>query len=235
MSVKKKSLFDHIKQITSIQNPNYWNDISEDDKKTWSNYMVHRFLSMNMDWIELVNELQKYNLKPKELYKLYTNVIPKGKHWLKYIKGEKKMNYPNWLINILVNENQLSKKEAVDAIELYMLTEGGMAELGQLCRKWGVEESKIEENQNKTMENPEGLINEETIKYLKDRNKIFQILVVLHKIVVSFLYPLLFSYYYLFVLLFCQHYLDPFVEFLVDFLIYPFLLHKHLRLLFSLY
>ena len=75
MSVKKKSLFDHIKQITSIQNPNYWNDISEDDKKTWSNYMVHRFLSMNMDWIELVNELQKYNLKPKELYKLYTNVI----------------------------------------------------------------------------------------------------------------------------------------------------------------
>ena len=140
MSVKKKSLFDHIKQITSIQNPNYWNDISEDDKKTWSNYMVHRFLSMNMDWIELVNELQKYNLKPKELYKLYTNVIPKGKHWLKYIKGEKKMNYPNWLINILVNENQLSKKEAVDAIELYMLTEGGMLELGELSRKWGIEE-----------------------------------------------------------------------------------------------
>ena len=145
MSVKKKSLFDHIKQITSVQNPNYWNDISDDDKKTWSNYMVHRFLSMNMDWIELVNELQKYNLKPKELYKLYTNVIPKGKHWLKYVKGEKKMNYPNWLINILVNENQLSKKEAVDAIELYMLTEGGMAELGQLCRKWGIEEAKIEE------------------------------------------------------------------------------------------
>ena len=143
--VKKKSLFDHINQITSVQNPNYWDEISDEDKKSWSNYMVHRFLSMNMDWIELVNELQKYNLKPKELYKLYTNVIPKGKHWLKYVKGEKKMNYPNWLINILVNENQLSKKEAVDAIELYMLTEGGMAELGQLCRKWGVEEAKIEE------------------------------------------------------------------------------------------
>ena len=26
-----------------------------------------------------------------------------------------------------------------------MLTEGGMAELGQLCRKWGIEEAKIEE------------------------------------------------------------------------------------------
>ena len=41
--------------------------------------MVNRFLSMKMDWIEVVNEFQKYNLKPKELYKLYINVLPKGK------------------------------------------------------------------------------------------------------------------------------------------------------------
>ena len=65
--MKKKSLFDHIKEITSVQKSDYWEKISEEDKKTWSNYMVHRFLSMNMDWIELVNELQKYNLKPKSI------------------------------------------------------------------------------------------------------------------------------------------------------------------------
>ena len=69
-TIKKKSLFDHIKEITSVQNPNYWETLSEDDKKTWSNYMVHRFLSMKMEWIEVVNELQKYNLKPEELDKL---------------------------------------------------------------------------------------------------------------------------------------------------------------------
>ena len=86
-SIKRKSLFDHINQITKIQNPNYWEQISEEDKKTWSNYMVNRFLSMNSNWIELINELQKYNLEPKELYKLYTNVLPKSKQWLKYIKG----------------------------------------------------------------------------------------------------------------------------------------------------
>ena len=72
--MKKKTLFDHIKQITSVQDENYWDKISDADKKTWSNYMVHRFLSMKMEWIELVNELQKYNLEPKELYKLYTNI-----------------------------------------------------------------------------------------------------------------------------------------------------------------
>ena len=89
-TLKAKSLFDHIKQITDVQNPNYWSDISEEDKKSWSNYMVNRFLSMKMDWIDIINEVQKYNLEPKMVYKLYTNIFPKGRHWLKYIKGDKK-------------------------------------------------------------------------------------------------------------------------------------------------
>ena len=141
--IKKKSLFDHINQITSVQNPNYWDEISEEDKKSWSNYMTHRFLSMKMEWVELVNELQKYNLKPKELYKLYTNILPKGKQWLKYTKGRNDMSHPNWLINVVVNHEQISKKEAIEYIDMLMLTEGGMLELGELSRKWGVEETKI--------------------------------------------------------------------------------------------
>ena len=140
--VKKKSLFDHINQITAVQNPNYWEEISEEDKKSFSNYMVNRFLSMKPEWIELVNELQKYNLKPKELYKLY-NVLPKGKQWLKYTKGKTDMKYPEWLINIMRNSDESSRKEAIDAIDMLMLTEGGMMELGETARKWGIEERKI--------------------------------------------------------------------------------------------
>ena len=143
-SVKKKSLFDHIKQITAVQNPKYWEEISEEDKKTWSNYMTHRFLSMNMDWVELVNELQKYNLKPKELYKLYTNILPKGNKWLKYTKGRNQMEHPSWLINIVANQEKFSKREAYDMIEMLYLTEGGMLELGEICTKWGIEPKKIE-------------------------------------------------------------------------------------------
>ena len=106
-TIKKKSLFDHVRQVTSVQNPNYWDEISEEDKKSWSNYMVNRFLSMKMDWIEVVNEFQKYNLKPKELYKLYINVLPKGKQWLRYVKGENDMSHPNWLVNIIVNHEKV--------------------------------------------------------------------------------------------------------------------------------
>ena len=143
--IKKKGLFDNIKQITDVQSPNYWDDTSDEDKKSWSNYMIHRFLSMKMEWIELVNEIQKYNLQPKELYKLYTNVLPKGKQWLKYIKRRNQMDYPNWLINIVTNHEEISKKEAIEYIDMLMLTEGGMLELGELAQKWGIEPKKIED------------------------------------------------------------------------------------------
>jgi len=142
--VKKKSLFDHIKQITAVQSPNYWEEISDEDKKSWSNFMTHRFLSMKMEWVELVNELQKYNLKPKELYKLYTNILPKGNQWLKYTKGKNNMNYPKWLIDVVAKHMDVNKREAYDAIEMYMLTEGGMLELGEICTKWGVAPKEIE-------------------------------------------------------------------------------------------
>ena len=66
--IKKKSLFDHIQAVTSQQSPNYWNEISDDDKKTWSNFMVNRFLSMKPEWIDLVNEVQRY--PPKWLYEI---------------------------------------------------------------------------------------------------------------------------------------------------------------------
>ena len=75
--MKTKTLFDHIKQITNVQNQLYWDNITEADKKTWNNYMVHRFLSMKPEWIEVVNEIQKYwELKPKTIYQFYTNLLP---------------------------------------------------------------------------------------------------------------------------------------------------------------
>ena len=143
MSVKKKSLFDHVNQVTSVQNPNYWDDISDEDKKTWSNYMVNRFLSMKSDWIELVNEVQKYTLEPKELYKVYTSILPKKKQWLRYIKGDKKMDYPKWVYEIVAKDMQVSMREAVSAVEVYAISTGGQSELADILLKYGTEDKEI--------------------------------------------------------------------------------------------
>ena len=141
--VKKKSLFDHVNQVTAVQNPNYWEDISDEDKKTWSNYMVNRFLSMKSDWIDLVNEVQKYPLEPKELYKVYTSILPKKKQWLRYIKGDKKMKYPKWVYEITAKHLQCSMREANDAVEMYDISHGGQAELADILLKYGTEDKEI--------------------------------------------------------------------------------------------
>ena len=137
-----KSLFDHIKQITDVQNPNYWDDISDEDKKSWSNYMVNRFLSMKLDWIDIVNEVQKYDLEPEIVYKLYTNIFPKGKQWLKYIKGDKKMKYPKWVYEIVSKHLQCSMREASDAVEMYDISHGGQSELIDILMKYGKTEQE---------------------------------------------------------------------------------------------
>ena len=137
-AIKAKSLFDHIKQITDVQNPNYWDDISDEDKKSWSNYMVNRFLSMKMDWVDIVNEVQKYQMEPEMLYKVYTNIFPKGKQWLKYIKGDKKMKYPKWVYDIVAKHLQVSMREAGDAVEMYEISAGGQAELADILEKTGI-------------------------------------------------------------------------------------------------
>ena len=135
--IKRKSLFDHINAITSQQHPNYWDEISDEDKKSWSNYMVNRFLSMKMEWVEFVNEVQKYPLKPKELYKVYTDILPKKRQWLKYIKGDKEMKYPKWVYEIVAKHLQISLREASDAVDMYELSHGGQAELTDILIKYG--------------------------------------------------------------------------------------------------
>ncbi len=141
--VKRKNLFDHINAITSQQHPDYWDEISDEDKKSWSNYMVNRFLSMKPDWIEFVNEVQKYPLQPKELYKVYIDILPKKKQWLKYIKGDKKMKYPKWVYDIVAKHLQISMREAGDAVEMYELSHGGQAELTDILIKYGKTEQEI--------------------------------------------------------------------------------------------
>jgi hypothetical protein len=141
--VKRKNLFDHINAITAHQHPNYWDEISAEDKKSWSNYMVNRFLSMKMDWVEFVNEVQKYPLKPKELYKVYIDILPKKKQWLKYIKGDKEMKYPIWVYEIIAKHLQCSLREASDAIDVYELSAGGQAELADILLKYGIEEKEV--------------------------------------------------------------------------------------------
>ena len=116
--MKNKGLFDHITHITQKQTKGYWNSLNETEKKQWSNYMIHRFLSMKMEWADFVNEIQKLNLKPKQLYLVYSNVLPKGKQYLKYIKKKKGTIYNTQVIQKISEYFQISQTESEDYLNL---------------------------------------------------------------------------------------------------------------------
>ena len=87
-----KNIWDWLKQINSLkQDPDSFTD---KDWELWNSYMIHRFMSMNPDYLELVNEAQA--LPPtskKEIYSIYREYIPKNNKWNKYIKSNiKKRN-----------------------------------------------------------------------------------------------------------------------------------------------
>lgn len=136
-----KSLFDHIKAITNEQDPRYWDKLEEGDKKSWSNYMVHRFLSMNNDWIELIAELQPYTqeLPPPIFYKMLIGIIPKGRHFLKYTKGSKSEVYEKWLVELVVLEYKCSIKEAEEYLEILYATREGREEIKKIAEKYGTD------------------------------------------------------------------------------------------------
>ena len=56
--------------------------------------MICRYLSMDINYIQIVNYVQKINPQnKKQIYSIYQEMIPKKKVYLKYVKNENKKNY----------------------------------------------------------------------------------------------------------------------------------------------
>ena len=141
----KRTLFDHITNITSVQNPKYWDSLEEVDKKSWSNYMVHRFLSMNPDWIEVLSEIQPYTqvLEPKQLYLVLIGILPKGRRYMKYIKGKKADKYESWLVDLIKQDFNCSLRESEDYCEILYATKEGRENIKFICEKYGIDKKQI--------------------------------------------------------------------------------------------
>ena len=142
---KVKSLFDHLKAITSIQSTSYWDTLSDGDKKTFSPYMVHRFLSMDVDLLQLVASLQQYTelLNPKEFYLCYINLIPRGNYYSKYIKGRLESKYNKELLALIKIHYTCSKYEATDYCEILYSTKCGREYVKSLCERYGWDPKEI--------------------------------------------------------------------------------------------
>lgn len=84
-----KNIFGWLEEITVNKSP--LDIISDESWDTWNSYMIHRYVSMNKDYVDIANLVQKINPQnKKQIYSIYKEMIPKRKMWLKYIKNEAK-------------------------------------------------------------------------------------------------------------------------------------------------
>ena len=131
-----KNVWDWLKQINSIKaNPS---SFSDKDWELWNSYMIHRFMSMNVDYLDLVNEAQRINPQNKEeIYSIYREYIPKNNKWNKYIKSNIK-KHNDELLNHLSSYWECSKTEVKEYLDLL-----GNDEVLRILMSIGLEKKQI--------------------------------------------------------------------------------------------
>ncbi len=133
------TIFNWINEI--LVKKTHWNEFTEDEQKKFSPFIINRWLSMDKDFLEIVNYFQKYSigtLEPREVYKWYCDMLPRGKRFNKYIKGKKDKKYNTELIDIMVTHFECSKLQVKDYLDLI-----AKDELMEILKKYGMNEKTI--------------------------------------------------------------------------------------------
>ena len=119
----------------------HWNDFTEDEQKKFSPFIINRWLSMDKDFIEIVNHFQKYaigTLEPREVYKWYCDILPRGKRFNKYIKGKLEKKFDKELVDIMSKYFECSKLQTKQNLELI-----SKEELKSILEMYGTDKKTI--------------------------------------------------------------------------------------------
>ena len=119
MTKKPATIFDFITGITHKKKN--WSEYTDTEQKKFSSFIVNRWLSMRMELIEIINQLQKYTiglLSPRDTYRLYHGILPTQRTFAKYIKGKKEDKYDKQLVSQIADHYLISQSEAIDYIDL---------------------------------------------------------------------------------------------------------------------
>ncbi len=142
---KSLGLFDHVKQVQKIQDPNYFNNLSDAEKESFNHFMILRALSMNPDNLEYVSLLYRYsNIIPSpQFYKLLISLFPSDPNRYQWIKPRKK--YKDELISIISKNFEIPNQQAKEYIDLLLLTDEGKKSLVYICQGEGKSDDEVEE------------------------------------------------------------------------------------------
>jgi len=111
-----KDLWGWLNEITLYKTP--IEEISEESWEKWNSYMIHRYVSMDIRYIELVNYIQTIPYDNKQqLYNIYREMIPKAKTFFKYLKTNRKKKNTE-VIDYIAEYFQCSLGEAEEYLDI---------------------------------------------------------------------------------------------------------------------
>ena len=140
-----KTIFDHIKQIKSGKQSEYYDNLNDASRKTFVKYIIMMGLSMDKNAIEGISFISKYFevLPDKQFYQVCCDVVPHSYKYDKWIKSSKpKFNVK--LLTILANNYNISKYDAYDYCNYYFSNESTVSELIELLSRRGLDDKEIE-------------------------------------------------------------------------------------------
>jgi len=117
--IKSRTLFEHLNNISSGKDKNYFDTLTEKEKKEFNVYMIQRYISMDSRFTNFIAYIDKYafNCLDKEMYnRLLIETLPKEKNYFKYIKKTKSVKEDELLIELLSKKIEVSKQQASEYI-----------------------------------------------------------------------------------------------------------------------
>jgi len=142
---KSLGLFDHVNHIRKTQSPDYYDTLSDNDRKSFNHFMILKFLSMDRSSIEYISQISKYFevLPSKNFYQLCVAVTSPTNNFFPYIKSKsEKLNKE--LVQLVARKYEISTSEASDYCKILINNENGFKELVEICKGYGLTEKEVE-------------------------------------------------------------------------------------------
>lgn len=138
MSKKQiKDIWGWLNEITLYKTP--VEEISEESWNVWNSWLVHKYVSMDIRYVELANYVQTLSYENKQqTYTIYREMIPKTKVFLKYIKSRNKKQNTT-LVEYVAKHFECGLGEAEEYIDI--LSDHGSR---RILYDMGVDEKEVE-------------------------------------------------------------------------------------------
>ena len=142
---KKLGLFDHVKHIRQVQDPNYYKNLSEEDRKTFNHFMIVRALSMDNYLVEDMAQLYQIfdKIPSAQFYTLLIALVPKSNQFYPWVKS-RVMRHDKQLLELVAKRFKVPKYQANEYVNILLRTESGQAELVSICKAFGLADKEVE-------------------------------------------------------------------------------------------